>query len=423
MSTQTISPSSVAAVNDALHKVNDDLPKATTAQQPTEQAPTEQAPTEQAQPVPTKPAPTEQAQQPTAEQAPAEQTQQLTTEQSQDGYGSNVDEPLTQRELFDKQLLGKRPRSESEASGSGSELESASESDDEEAAAEKAKLQAKRLELKKLLAEVNQQLSPKKKKRKKDPLTHEQKEVLKAARKKAERERQAKNAAKKLEENALRIKDKENKVEILKDGDTPVQPSPSSTYSLNKFLFEKACQTPVSEGEHVVLCQPFVRLLEKLDLNGDISLLKVLTVGYKKLDLEEYNTLTGWLLCKTTKKKKMKPEAILKLVVNSMVKQAIVLEQHIAKDSQHAAAKKLQENSELVGKFFENYPAAQYSKETEFERVKMLKFSSVLTTADKELLSNIVEQNFEALVKAHANASTGKGQPKVSEEDNEEDNE
>ena len=336
------------------------------------------------------------------------------TEQAQDGYGSDVDQP-TQREFFEQHLSGqKRPRSGSEASESGSDSEPESESD--EAAAEKAKLQARRLQLKKLLAEVNQQLSPKKKKRKKDPLTHEQKEVLKAARKKAERERQAK----KLEQTALRIKDKENNVEILKDEKgKPVQPSPSSTYSLNKYLFEKACQTPVEAGGHEI------RLLEKLDLNraeSDVGLLEVLTVGYKELDLEEYNTLTGWLLCKTTKKKKMEPEAILKLVVNSMVKQAIVLQQHIANDSQHAAAKDLQENSVRVSQFFEEYPAAQYSKATELERVKFLKFDCVLTASDEELLSNIVQQNMEALVIAHANASTGKAK-EVNEEDSEEDNE
>jgi hypothetical protein len=388
MSAQTISPSSVAA---ALHKVNAKQPKATA---------------EQAQPVPTKPAPTEQAQQPT------EQAQQP-TEQAQDGYGSNVDEP-TQREVFEQHLSGqKRARPEasgSEASESGSESESESEQDEATTEQQNAELQAQIASLRKKLAKRKRR---QKKKRRKDPLTEEQKEARKAARKKAKKERHAK----KLEHTALRIKDKENNVEILKNGDTPVQPSPSSTYSLNKFLLEKACQTPVSEGEHVVLCQPFVRLLEKLDLNGNISLLQVLTAGYEKLDLDEYNILTGWLLSKTTKKNKMEAEGILKLVINSMVKQAIVLEQHIAKDLQHAAAKELQEgNSELISQFFVDYPSAQYNKETELERVKFLKFSSVLTVADHELLSSIVQQNLEALVRSHANASAGKGQPKVSEE-------
>ena len=78
----------------------------------------------------------------------------------------------------------KRPRSESE---SDSDSEPESEQDEATAEDEYAKLQAQIAILKAKLAKRKRR---QKKKRKKAPLTEKEKEVLKAARKKAEKERQ-----------------------------------------------------------------------------------------------------------------------------------------------------------------------------------------------------------------------------------------
>jgi hypothetical protein len=173
-----------------------------------------------------------------------------------------------------------------------------------------------------------------------------------------------------------------------------IQGSPTSEYSLNSFLNDLACTTLVETDDEIIA----TLTLENKEL------LTVLLAAFDQLGKVQYDHVTTLLLSRT-RKKKTEPETLLKDAINAMVKQAISTREAIEGDRQYKAAQKLASDSEPFKSFLGKFPTAGYSRATEAERIKMLKYSSLLTAENDEFLEKIVKENLEKLLEAHAIAS------------------